>query len=64
MKKLIDLSNNEARAHFLKGSSYFNGDLPNYISFEPILNDVSAVLNDKTYAQFKNKKPNAFPNVN
>jgi len=27
MKRLIDLSNEEARIHFLKGSSYFNGDL-------------------------------------
>ncbi len=24
MKKLIDLSNEEARKHFLKGTSYFN----------------------------------------
>jgi hypothetical protein len=36
MKRLIDLSNEEARSHFLKGSSYFNLDLPKYISLEPI----------------------------
>ena len=34
------LSNEEAKQHFLKGSSYFNGDMPSYISFEPILKDV------------------------
>lgn len=65
MKRLIDLSNEEARAHFLRGSSYFNGDLPKYISFEPILNNVSAVLKGGNYAQFKNSyPPNELPNVN
>lgn len=64
MKRLIDLSNEEARVHFLKGSSYFNGDLPKYISFEPILNDVSAVLNGGNYDQFKHGNPSALPNVN
>ena len=43
MKKLVDLTNEEARKHFLKGSSYFNGDLPNYISFEPILTGVNGM---------------------
>ena len=52
MKRLIDLSNEEARVHFLKGSSYFNGDMPSYISFEPILKDVSAILNGGTFASF------------
>ncbi len=36
MPKIIELSSADARAHFLKGSSYFNGDFPNYISFELI----------------------------
>jgi len=64
MKRLIDLSNEEARAHFLKGSSYFNGDLPRYISFEPILNEVAAVLDGGDYAQFKANNPSNFSNVN
>jgi RNA-directed DNA polymerase len=64
MKRLIDLSNEEARTHFLKGSSYFNGDLPKYISFEPILDAVSAILHGGNYAQFKNSNPNELPNVN
>ncbi len=66
MKRLIDLSNEEARIHFLKGRSYFNGDLPKYISFEPILNNVSAVLKGGNYDQFKNKNanPNELSNVN
>jgi len=64
MTRLIDLSNEEARSHFLKGSSYFNGDMPRYISFEPILADVSAILNGGDYAQFKAGNPADIPNVN
>lgn len=64
MKRLIDLSNEEARVHFLKGSSYFNGDMPSYISFEPILKDVSAILNGGTFAHFKEGNPAEFPDVN
>lgn len=64
MKRLIDLSNEEARSHFLKGSSYFNGDMPRYISFEPILSDVAAILNGGNYAQFKSSNPGDLANVN
>ena len=64
MKKLIDLSNEEARIHFLKGSSYFNNDVPPYISFEPILSDVAAVLSGKNFAEFKSCSPNDFSGVN
>lgn len=64
MKRLIDLSNEEARFHFLKGSSYFNGDFPKYISFEPILNEVAAVLKGGNYAQFKDANPADLPKVN
>lgn len=64
MKRLIDLTNEEARAHFLKGSSYFNGDVPRYISFEPILSDVAAILNGGNYAQFQSSNPGDLSNVN
>jgi len=64
MKRLIELSNEDARVHFLKGSSYFTEALPQYISFEPILNAVSDVLKDGNYDQFKNANPNKLPNVN
>ncbi len=64
MKRLVDLSNEEARTHFLKGSSYFNSDIPNYISFEPILTDVANALGDKNYAAFKSAYPNDFSGVN
>jgi hypothetical protein len=37
MTQIIDLSNDQAKAYFLKGSSYFNGDMPAYISFDTLL---------------------------
>lgn len=64
MKKLVELSNEDAKKYFLKGSSYFNADIPSYLSFEPILNDVVAVLKGENYNSFKLKNPNNFPNVN
>lgn len=64
MPKLIELSSTDARAHFLKGSSYFNGDFPKYISFEPILQAVAAVLNGGSYTEFKDSNPKGLPNVN
>ena len=64
MKKLVDLTNEEARKHFLKGSSYFNGDLPNYISFEPILTGVNGILKGNGYTDFMSSAPNDLPNVN
>ncbi len=64
MKRVVDLSNEEAKKHFLKGSSCFNGDFPSYISFEPILKDVTTVLDGGNYAACKAEKPDLFPGVN
>lgn len=64
MKSLIDVSEDEAKQHLLKGSSYFNGDFPGYISFEPILNGVAKVLDGNGYDKFKKKEPREFPSVN
>ncbi len=64
MKRLVELSSEEVKKHFLKGSSYFNGDMPSYISFEPILTEVEKALNGKNYAEFKKENPDNFPGVN
>ena len=64
MKRLIDLSCDDARNHFLKGSSYFNGDLPSYVSFEPILSAVAGVLKEGSYLAYKATQPKDLPNVN
>ncbi len=64
MKRLIDASHEEARSHFLKGSSYFNGDFPEYISFEPMLAEVATVLDGKNLSDFTAKWPAHFSGVN
>ncbi|HEY60058.1 MAG TPA: RNA-directed DNA polymerase [Anaerolineae bacterium] len=64
MKKLIELSNIEAKSHFLKGSSYFNNDFPSYISFEPILVNVTDVLDGGAFGPFQSTKPDDFSKVN
>lgn len=64
MKRLIELTNEEAKDHFLKCSSYFNCDLPKYISFVPIINDVLDVLGDRSFNEFQSKKPSLLPGVN
>ena len=64
MKRLVELSNAEAKRHFLKGSSYFNADIPSYISFEPILKDVDTILGNQSYRQFKSVNPCDFQCVN
>jgi hypothetical protein len=64
MPQIIELPSADARVHFLKGSSYFNGDFPRYISFEPVLQAVAAVLNGGDYHGFKGAQPDKLPNVN
>lgn len=64
MKLITELNSDEAKAYFLKGSSYFNQDFPDYISFEPILNDVAIVLDGRQYPQFKKSNPAEVPDVN
>jgi RNA-directed DNA polymerase len=64
MRRLVELSNEEAKQHFLKGSSYFNGDMPSYISFDPILSNVDAFLEGRNYPEFQNANPCDFQDVN
>lgn len=64
MPKIIELTSADARAQFPKGSSYFNGDFPKRISFEPILQAVAAVLGGGRYNTFKHSNPHSLPNVN
>ena len=64
MKTIIDLSYEEAKAYFLKGSCYFNNDLPSYVSFEPILTNVLKILDGNDLISFKNGNPSDFSDVN
>ncbi|WDM69507.1 RNA-directed DNA polymerase [Xanthomonas cucurbitae] len=64
MKKISEIDAKEAREHFLKGSSYFNGDFPSYISFEPMLKIVSDVLAGSQYSAHKSENPDQISGVN
>jgi hypothetical protein len=64
MVKVIELKAADAKAWFLKGSSYFNGDFPTYVSFEPLLKAVAAVLGDGDYAGMMKSPPKNHSGVN
>jgi len=64
MKHITELSHDKAREYFLKESSYFNSDIPDYISFEPILKDVANVLGENDFNSFRSSNPNDFSGVN
>lgn len=59
MTKIIDLDPATAKAYLLKPECYFTSDLPPYISFGKILDDVSALMAGKSYTEFENKPDRA-----
>ena len=48
MKTILDLTNTEAKEFFLKEKSYCSFELPEYFSFQKLLNTLSKELNGKT----------------
>lgn len=64
MKKLTELTAAEAKAHFLKDTSYFNGDFPDYLNFGPIITDVAAALKDGYFWGIKSSNPDHLSGVN
>lgn len=65
MELLVNkVSHEKAKQHFLKGSSYFGYDIPPYISFEPILDDISTLFSGRTLREFKDTNPCDLQDVN
>jgi hypothetical protein len=59
MRKIIELSNIEAREFLLKEESYFNFDLPSYFTFNELLSDLSNIIEERELEEFyKNINPN------
>ena len=57
MKKITKMNNKDAMEFFLKSKSYSNIDLPEYIDFQAILDDIYKRLKGKKITDFyKNKK--------
>lgn len=64
MKKIIEMSNTEAKDFFLKSSSYFNMALPEYFDFSSLLEDVDNKINNNTLISLQTTKPENIPNIN
>ena len=64
MKPLLDLGPKEAAKHFLKRSSYYNGDFPSYIDFAKVLRAVKKELGVKTLTSVSSKPPGELSGVN
>lgn len=65
-KVIIELSHNEARKFFLKEESYCHFLLPEYFTFQKLLEKTSKVLQGKEIKCFygRNKSPKDYENVN
>ncbi|KKZ12857.1 MAG: reverse transcriptase [Candidatus Synechococcus spongiarum 142] len=54
-RSIIELSNSEARAFFLKEESYCSFNLPKYFQFSNLLKDTSKILEGKQLSDFRSK---------
>ena len=64
MKKVIDMSAQEAKKYFLKSTSYFSMNLPEYFDFSDLLNDVELKINGNKLNNLWNNKPEIYDNIN
>lgn len=64
MKNILSLNFEEARLFLLKHESYVNIDLPPYIKFDKLLNQILEVLGRKNFIDFKRSSPSDFEDVN
>lgn len=64
MKKIIDMSAKEAKKYFLKSTSYFSMNLPEYFDFSDLLNDVELKINGNKLNNLWNNKPEIYDNIN
>ena len=66
MKNILSLKNEEAKDFLLKHESYVNIDLPPYIKFASLIENLSKKLKDKDYFEIKkaSPSPNSLENVN
>lgn len=64
MKRVLDMTPDEAKKYFLKSSSYFNMSLPEYYDFTNLLNDIEIKINNVALSSLWNDKPERYDNVN
>lgn len=66
MKKILDMTSKQAKKYFLKNSSYFSMELPTYINFSKLLQEIDNKIGSKNIVEFykNNMKPENYDNVN
>ena len=64
MKNILSLNFEEARLFLLKHESYVNIDLPPYIKFDNLFDQISKILGRKNFMSIKNSNPDSFEDVN
>ena len=64
MKSILELNNEDAKNLLLKQESYSNINLPDYFSFQSLLNNIDKELSGKKLSDFRTKTPREFDNVN
>jgi len=64
MKDILKLNHIEAKSFFLRRENYSNISLPEYFSFQELLDNIDKTLNGKSVSDFKNKNPRDLENVN
>jgi len=63
-RSVLELTNSESRAFFLKGESYNNLDLPPYFVFSELLNQLDGFLDGKNINSLRSESPRNFDDVN
>jgi len=64
MKDILKLTHKEAKTLLLNRESYSNISLPEYFSFQELLDKIDKTLNGKNISDFKDKSPRNLENVN
>jgi len=64
VKNILSLNFEEARLFLLKHESYVNIDLPPYIKFGDLLDQISKILGRKNFTSIKKSNPDSFEDVN
>lgn len=64
MKKVLDMTEEEARNYFMKNSSYFSMSLPEYLDFTNLLVDVDKKINNLPLSKLWHDKPEKYDDIN
>lgn len=64
MKQILELNNSEAKSLLLNRDSYSNISLPEYFTFQELIDKIDKVLKGKSISDFRDKNPRDFEDVN